>query len=248
MDHPHSNTLLERLNDGARRDIISSGSVIKLWQGQVLAQPLDQFDTVYFPTAGVVSFVVQLSSGDKIEAGMIGRDGVVGADEVLNDTLAFNEVIVQGAGAALAIPAERFKQLYSTNDALRRNIVSFRTDFVAQLQQTGACNATHRIDARFCRWLLRVRDLAGDEFSLTQEFIAQMLGVQRASVSTEAHRLQEAGLISYRRGHIRITDPERLLGAACECYGDVKRYVDAMVAKKQNGAAVGKELPSAVTL
>ena len=246
MDHPRDNKILGRLDDGTLDQIVSSGSMVRLPQGEVIAEPLDQFDTVYFPTSGVVSFVVQVSSGDKIEAGMVGKDGVVGADEVLNGTAAFNEIIVQGAGAALAIPAERFKELYSTHDGLRRNVALFRAIFVAQVQQTGACNASHRIDQRFCRWLLRVRDLAGDEFSLTQEFIAQMLGVQRASVSTEAHKLQQEGLISYRRGHIRITEPDRLLHAACACYGDLKCYEHAIAARKQNGVAGGDISPSAL--
>jgi len=243
MDHPRNNKILERLNEEAFRDITSSGSAVKLLQGQILAEPLDQFDTVYFPIAGVVSFVVQVSSGDQIEAGMVGRDGVVGADEVLNDALAFNLIIVQGAGAALSIPAARFKELHSTHEALRRSVSTFRQTFLAQVQQTGACNASHRIEERFCRWLLRARDLAGDEFFLTQEFIAQMLGVQRASVSTEAHKLQEAGLINYTRGHIRITNARRLREAACECYGDVKRYGEALASKQQNGAGDSEELP-----
>ena len=177
-----------------------------------------------------------------IEAGMVGRDGVVGADEVVNDALAFNQIIVQGAGAALAITAERFNELHLAHEALRRSIATFRQAFLAQVQQTGACNATHHIDARFCRWLFRVRDLAGDEFFLTQEFIAQMLGVQRASVSTEAHKLQEAGLITYSRGHIRVLSAERLREAACECYSDVKRYEEALASKKHNGAGAGEEL------
>jgi CRP-like cAMP-binding protein len=246
MDHPRSNNILERLGEEAFRDVGSSGSMVKLPQGQVLAEPLGGVGTVYFPVRGAVSFVVQMSSADLIEAGIVGRDGVVGADEALNDMLAVNQMIVQVAGAALAIPAERFKELHSMHEPLRRNVATFRQIFLAQVQQTAACNATHRIDARFCRWLLRVRDLAGDEFSLTQEFIAQMLGVQRASVSTEAHKLQEAGLISYKRGHIQLTNPSGLLDAACECYGDVKRYEDALMTStkhKHNGLGAGEELP-----
>jgi CRP-like cAMP-binding protein len=243
MDHPRSNSILQRLDEDTLRDVASSGSAVKLPQGQVIAEPLDHLRTVYFPTGGILSFVVQTSSGDEIEAGMIGRDGVAGADEALNDAVAFNKIIVQAAGAALAIPAERFRELHSAHEPLRRHVATFRHSFLAQVQQTGACNAKHHISARFCRWLLRVRDLAGDEFSLTQEFIAQMLGVQRASVSTEAHKLQEAGLISYRRGHIRITSVDRLRETACECYGDVKRYEEALLGSKQhNGARPGEDV------
>ena len=229
MAHSENNRILERLAPETFRQISSSSRHVELAQGETLAEPMQRLRSVYFPLHGVVSFVVELSEGDMVETGMIGNDGIVGADEAINDSLAFNRIVVQVAGAALVVSADRFRQLHATHESLRAAVADCRQVFVAQAQQTGGCNAVHNINSRLCRWLLRVRDLAGDEFHLTQEFIAQMLGVQRASVSVEAHKLQEAGLIHYARGNITITDLSGLRAAACHCYEDVKRYEAAVL-------------------
>jgi CRP-like cAMP-binding protein len=236
------NHILERLAPETFAQISSNLRHVELDQGKTLSEPMQRPHSVYFPLGGVVSFVVELSDGDMIETGMVGCDGVIGAQEAINGTLSFNRITVQVPGTALVLSADQFRELHSRHEPLRQAVSQYRDIFVAQAQQTAACNAAHTVDARLCRWLLRVRDLMGDEFSLTQEFIAQMLAVQRPSVSTAAHALQEAELIEYRRGRIKIIDLNGLQNRACECYANFKQYEDAIVrrgARGANGAPAG---------
>jgi CRP-like cAMP-binding protein len=242
MPHSDRNDILERLAPEAFEQISSSLRRVELERGLTLSEPMRRPKSVYFPVAGVVSFVVELSDGDMIETGMVGRDGVVGAQEAVNGTLSFNRITVQVSGAALVLSADEFQDFHSQHKSLRQATSQYRDIFVAQAQQTAACNAAHKIEPRLCRWLLRVRDLMGDEFSLTQEFIAQMLAVERPSVSTAAHGLQEEGLIEYKRGRIRIVDLHGLQHRACECYDNYKKYEEAIVrtgGRGANGASSG---------
>jgi CRP-like cAMP-binding protein len=174
---------------------------------------------VYFPTSGVVSLVVQLSDGDSVEAGMIGKDGLVGGSAALDGAIALNEAIVQLPGESAVIDVRIMREAVSASDALRQSLYRFDQFTLAQAQQSAACMAKHEVEPRFCRWLLRTRDLAGGGvLPLTQEFIAQMLGVRRTSVSLVAHKLQAVGFIRYRRGTIEILDLEGIRDCACECY------------------------------
>ena len=127
------------------------------------------------------------------------------------------------------------RQLALADEKFRAVLVRHEQVLLAQAQQSAACNASHAVEARMCRWLLRMRDLVGDDLPLTQDFIAQMMGVRRPSVSLVAGTLQQAGLIKYRRGHITIVDIERLQDSACECYETVRSHYEAMLRDAEDG-------------
>jgi len=233
---PHSeNRLLASLTpeafDQLRPNLIS----IELKHGAVMTRPNERFERAYFPITGFISLVVELSDGSMIETGMVGRDGVLGAGAALDDRLLLSTSLVQVPGRAWAIGIEHVRQLALADEKFRSVLVRHEQVLLAQAQQSAACNASHTVEARMCRWLLRMRDLVGDELPLTQDFLAQMMGVRRPSVSLVAGTLQQAGLIKYRRGHITIVDIERLQDSTCECYETVRSHYEAMLRDAEDG-------------
>ena len=159
-----------------------------------------------------------------IETAMVGHDGVLNAASALDGKVSLNKGIVQVAGSAGTIEVNRLRRLANEIEPFRALLIRHEQVLLAQSQQSAACNASHSIEARMCRWLLYMRDLAGsDDLSLTQEFLAQMLGVRRPSVSLVANTLQKKGLIKYSRGRMRLLDLKRLQKGACECYGKSQR-------------------------
>jgi hypothetical protein len=160
---------------------------------------------------------------------MVGRDGVVNGTSALDGKFSLHKAIVQVAGSASVINSDALRRLADEFEPLRSILIRHEQVLLAQAQQTAGCNASHTVEARMCRWLLRIRDLTGsDEMALTQEFLAQMLGVQRSSVSIVAGTLQKAGLIKYRRGHISLVDIDGLKESACECYETVKQHYERL--------------------
>jgi CRP-like cAMP-binding protein len=205
-------------------------SLLEYRQGDVVAETGASVKNVYFPHSGVVSLVVELRVGDMIETAMVGRDGVVNASCALDGKVSLNKAIVQLGGFASVISIERFADIAERHRDLRALLVRHEQVVFAQAQQSGACNASHLVEARLCRWLLRMRDLASDDdLTVTQEFLAQMLGVRRSSLSIVANTLQKAGLIRYKRGHIRIVDVEGMKEGACECYETVRSYYERLL-------------------
>lgn len=196
---------------------------VHLEQKRILYETGDTIDTVYFPTSSIVSIVVGLSTGETIEAAMIGKDGVVGAAAGLDARLSMSRAVVQLSGDAVACEIRALKSTaLQSNDLLSKLIRHEQTLFV-QAQQSTACMAAHDVEARLCRWLLRARDLShSDALNFTQEYLADMLGVRRTSVTLVAHTLQRAGFIKYSRGKIQLLDLAALNEAACECYEVVK--------------------------
>jgi GAF domain-containing protein len=174
-----------------------------------------------------------LAEGDVVETAMTGRDGVVGAAAALNGRMSLNRAIVQIGGQSLACDLEDFKALAKEHPRVLSLIGSHEQALFAQAQQSAACNATHHLESRLARWLLRTADLrGGDELDLTQEYIAEMLGVRRTSVTLIARTLQQAGIIKYTRGHIKVLDFPALRDTACECYEAVKLNYDTMLDPK----------------
>jgi CRP-like cAMP-binding protein len=203
---------------------------VALDQEAVLFNAGEVIDRVYFPHEGIISLVVVLKGGQAIEAAMIGRDSMVGASSALDGMVSLNTAIVQLAGSSETLDVARFREIAEKRPDFRTTLVRHEQALFAQAQQSAACNVSHIVEARLSRWLLRARDLSGsDMLSLTQEFLAQMLGVQRSSVSPVAHTLQQAGLIRYTRGRIEILNLEGLQDASCECYGTVKAHYDRLL-------------------
>jgi CRP-like cAMP-binding protein len=203
---------------------------VELKHEAVLFAAGDTVDSVYFPHSGIISLVVELAGGQAIEAAMIGSDSMLGATAALDGQVSLNKAIIQLPGSGEILDVAYFRNVAEKSPSLRTTLLRHEQVLFAQAQQSAACNASHTVEARLARWLLRARDLSGsDNLALTQEFLAQMLGVQRSSVSPVARTLQEAGCIRYSRGRIEITDLEGLQRASCECYGTVRAHYDRLL-------------------
>lgn len=224
------NRLLASLPADAFSAISPHLKIVELKFGEVVAESGSPIRQVYFPYSGVISLVVELEVGAMIETAMVGRDGVLNAASALDGKVSLNKGIVQSAGSAGTIEVNRFRRLANEFEPFRSLLMRHEQVLFAQSQQSAACNASHSVEARMCRWLLFMRDLAGnDDLMLTQEFLAQMLSVRRPSVSIVASPLQKAGLIKYSRGRMRLLDVKGLEKRACECYGTVKAHYQRLL-------------------
>jgi CRP-like cAMP-binding protein len=224
------NCLLASLPADAFSAVAPHLKTVELKFGDVVAEAGSRIRQVYFPYSGVISLVVELDIGAMIETAMVGRDGVFNAASALDGKVSLNKGIVQMAGSAGVMGVDRFRQLTDELQPFRSRLMRHEQVLFAQSQQSAACNASHSVEARMCRWLLHMRDLAGnDDLMLTQQFLAQMLGVTRPSVSIVASPLQKAGLIKYTRGRIRVLDVNGLKKGACECYGTVKAHYQRLL-------------------
>jgi CRP-like cAMP-binding protein len=224
-----TNQLLQLLSDADLAGLNEHFRTIELQEEEVLAEPGDDIAKVYFPHSGIVSFMVELVDGSVVQTGMVGRDGVVGAAQALDDKKSINKIVVQVRGSASVIERAPLRGLMAAGSAISRVFASHEQFFVADIQQTAACNACHSAKARTARWLLRMRDLVGDDFPITQDYLAAMIGVRRSTVTTIAGEMQEAGIISYVRGRVHIGNVNNLTKHACECHQAVrKNYSDLL--------------------
>jgi CRP-like cAMP-binding protein len=202
-------------------------SVRELISGEILGEVGASVREAFFPLSGIISLVVELSVGQMVETAMVGRDGVVNASAALDGKISLYKAVVQLTGVSSVISVARLAEVADSFRDLRSILIRHEQVLFAQAQQSSACNASHAIETRLCRWLLRSRDLAAsDDLSVTQEFLSQMLGVQRSSLSVVAHTLQQAGLIRYKRGHVHIVNVDGLKESACECYEAVNGQYD----------------------
>jgi CRP-like cAMP-binding protein len=192
---------------------------VSLQQAEVLAEPGDEFDHIYFPESGMLSLLAVLRDGKAIETATVGREGVVGAMAGLGLYKSLVRVVVQLPLMVSRIPASQFRKAAAQSDAIRNMCIQYNEVLLSQARVTAACNALHVIEARFCRWLLQSADRAeSDTVALTQEFLAEMLGVRRTSVTEVASKMQASGAINYSRGQITILKRSALEKMSCECY------------------------------
>ena len=195
-----------------------------------LYQADKQIEFVYFIETGVGSLVNTMTNGRSAEVGTIGNEGIVGVPLVLGDARAPTSVYIQVPGAGLRMTAAAFTQELARSASMQAVMLRYVHALFNQVAQSAACNHFHTLDQRCCRWLLMTRDrMQSDEFVLTQEFLAMMLGVQRPGVSIAAGGLQRAGLITYMRGKVSILDGAGLKKRSCECYGVSKREFDRLL-------------------
>lgn len=188
-------------------------------QGTVLFNAEDEVDNIFFPLSGMVSLLVVLKNGNAIETATVGREGVVGAMAGLGLHKSRVRAVIQLASVVARISAVPFRKAAASSAAISDMCIRYDETLLAQARITAACNLSHSIEARFCRWLLQSRDRAeSDTVPLTQEFLSQMLGVRRTSVTEVAIKMQDAGVISYARGIIKIVDLQKLKEISCECY------------------------------
>jgi CRP-like cAMP-binding protein len=203
---------------------------IPLRYRQSLYQARRPIRFVYFIESGVGSLVNTMANGDAAEVGTIGNEGVVGLPLLLGDDRAPTSVYVQVPGAGLRMTAALFERELARSASMRMVMLHYAHAFFNQVAQSAACNQFHSIEPRCCRWLLMTHDrMQSDEFLLTQEFLAMMLGVQRTGVSTVAAALQRAGLIRYKRGKVTIIDRAGLIRRSCECYAVSKNEFDRLL-------------------
>jgi CRP-like cAMP-binding protein len=213
----------ERLLRGAKSESFEAHEVLYV-QGREITH-------VYFPVTGVISLVVKMTDADDVEATTIGNEGVVGIPVILGVPSTTMEALWQVPGRALKMPAGVLLEEIRRTASLNRLLLRYAEAVMVQFAQHAACNRSHSMEQRCARWLLMTHDrVEGDEFPLTQQFLAQMLGVRRATVTVIAGALHKAGLIAYRRGRIRIVDRRGLEGAACECYDVVRRVMNRVTA------------------
>ena len=220
---PEANRLIRSLSAPDIESLRPHLRPVRLEHKRILYDVDGLVTAVYFPTTCVISLVVGLSTGESVEAAMVGRDGVVGASAALDGRISLSRSIVQLAGDAFECRVDDLANAAFNSRRLISSLIRHEQTVYTQAQQSAACMATHDVQARLCRWLLRARDLAGsDTLPFTQEYLAEMLGVRWTSVSPVAHTLQQAGMIKYARGRIDIRNVEALEETACECYETVK--------------------------
>jgi CRP-like cAMP-binding protein len=227
-----ANRLLRMLGEAEYRDLLPGLQRLRLQPGEILCQRGDPACKVFFPCNGVLSVVALMRDGTMVETATIGNEGFAGIDVLLGCERWTDTVMCQVECDGLWMPAEAFCHTIagSGGAGLRRATQRFLVTYLSLVSQSVACNRLHKIEERFARWMLMTRDrVGGDGFYLTQEFISQMLGVHRPSVSTVASAFQQAGLIHYTRGHVSILDRAGLEHASCECYAVCARQIEELL-------------------
>ena len=227
-DEVTGNALLAGLPADARGMLVVGAKVVDLPQRRVLWEPGEMGGAVYFPLAGVISLVTVMRDGDMVEVATVGKEGMAGLHHFLGSRSMPNvRAICQVEGSAVEIDAEVFREASAAPGPLHGLVERYVLVLQVATAQEVACNRLHPLEMRCARWLMTTRDQVGsDEFGLTQEFLAEMLGVRRATVTIAAGMLQKAGLIRYRRGWIQVLDPVRLEEAACECSSVIRDEYD----------------------
>ena len=216
---PLDNKLLSALPRAQYNLLAPYLATASLPSGAVLFEPGDEVDHVYFPHSGMLSLLAVMRDGKALETATVGREGVVGAMAGLRPYKSFVRVVVQLPTHVSKIASHRFRTAVATSEQLRTLCIEYNEALLSQARVIAACNALHSVEARFCRWLLQSADRANSNMvTLTQEFLAEMLGVRRTSVTAVAKTLHDQGVINYSRGVIHILDRQKLEQMSCECY------------------------------
>lgn len=216
---PLQNVLLASLSRTLADGLVPHLTTLPLAQGIVLYEDGDEVDEVYFPHDGMLSLLTVMKDGKAIETATVGREGVVGAMAGFGLQKSLVRVVVQLPMTTSKIATSRFRKFVEASTELQAICLRYNEVLLSQARVTAACNVLHPVQARFCRWLLQAADrAASDTVPLTQEFMAEMLGVRRTSVTEVAIKIQESGAIKYARGVIHILDAARLRKQSCECY------------------------------
>jgi CRP-like cAMP-binding protein len=230
ITEPQGNRLLGALEPFSRKRIESHLEPVRLKLGAVVCEAGGLLKHAYFPEGAVLSLLTVLENGAAIETANIGREGAFGLFAAMYSRVSFNRCLVQLEGGIVRCPIELLQWEFKNSEHVRNLFVSYSETLLSQVQQTVACNALHSTEERMCRWLLMMHDRAeGESLPYTHEFLSQMLGANRKSVTLAAQALQTAGLISYRRGTIQVVDRAGLEKASCECYAIVKERFDAFL-------------------
>ncbi|HEY9459321.1 MAG TPA: Crp/Fnr family transcriptional regulator [Paralcaligenes sp.] len=231
-DDPHQNHLLAALPSDDYKRLLPGLEPIPLSLGDVLYESGVQMRSVFFPTTSIVSLLYVMEDGASAEIAVVGREGIVGVSLFMGGETTPSRAVVQSAGQAYRLKGQRLKDEFNRNGPMQHLLLRYTQSLLTQMAQTAVCNRHHSLDQQLCRWLLLSLDrLGSNELIMTQELIANMLGVRREGVTEAAGNLQRAGLIEYRRGRITVLDRPGLEARACECYAVVKTECDRLLPK-----------------
>lgn len=224
------NRLLDHLPEAELALLEPHLTAVTLPLGEVLYESGGRMGNVYFPTTSIVSLLYVMEDGASAEIAVVGNEGMVGVALFMGGETTPSRAVVQSAGQAFKLPGKVIKDLFEQGAAMQHLLLRYTQALITQMAQTAVCNRHHSLDQQLCRWLLLSLDrLAGNDLVMTQELIANMLGVRREGVTEAAGRLQDAGVIKYRRGHITVLDRPALEARSCECYAVVKTETDRLL-------------------
>ena len=224
------NYLLSALPKNAGRRWLQHLEPVELPLGEVLYEPGSTQSHVYLPTTAIVSMLYVMEDGDSAEIAVVGNEGIVGIPLFMGGDSTSSRAVVQSAGAGFRLKAQAMREEVNRSGPVLHLLLRYTQALITQMAQTAVCNRHHTVDQQLCRWLLLSLDrLQGNELVMTQELIANMLGVRREGVTEGALKLQHAGLIRYLRGHITVVDRKGLEERSCECYAAVKKEYDRLL-------------------
>lgn len=227
---PSGNQLLDALPREDYGHFLPHLEHVSFALGEVIYESGGRMDYIYFPTTAIVSLLYLMENGASAEMGVAGNEGLVGIALFMGGDTMPNRAVVQSAGGIIRMKARVLQDEFKRGGTFQRLLLRYTQALITQMSQTAVCNRLHTLEQQLCRWLLLSRDrLNTDELVMTQELIANMLGVRREGVTVAAGRLQEQGLISYARGRINMLDREGLEAAVCECYKVVKDEYDRLL-------------------
>lgn len=227
---PLDNHLLSELTTEVRARLFPKLDLVTLPLGKVLYESGDKLRYVYFPTDSIVSLLYVMENGASAEISIVGNEGIVGVALFMGGESTPSRAVVQSAGLAYRLPGQILKDEFNRHGEMLHLLLRYTQSLLTQMAQTAVCNRHHSIDQQLCRWLLLSIDrLRDNKLNMTQELIANMLGVRREGVTEAAGKLQKLGVIEYHRGHITVLDRPRLEQLSCECYAVVRRETDRLL-------------------
>jgi CRP-like cAMP-binding protein len=233
-DDPQRNHLLAALPSDAYKRLLPDLEPVAMPLGMVLYESGAQMRSVYFPTTSIVSLLYVMEDGASAEIAVVGKEGIVGVSLFMGGETTPSRAVVQSSGQAYKLGGQQLKDEFYRAGPMQHLLLRYTQSLLTQMAQTAVCNRHHSLDQQLCRWLLLSLDrLPSNELVMTQELIANMLGVRREGVTEAAGNLQKAGLIEYRRGRITVLDRPGLEARACECYMVVKKECDRLLPERQ---------------
>ncbi|WP_158773944.1 Crp/Fnr family transcriptional regulator [Cobetia sp. L2A1] len=229
LTHDH-NHLLATLSDDVKERLAPHIDTVPLSLGQIIHTSGSALNHVYFPIDAIVSLLYVTENGASAEIAVVGNEGLVGIAVFMGGESTTSRAIVQSAGLAFRLPVDQLKDEFNRHGEMLHLLLRYTQSLITQMAQTAVCNRHHSIDQQLCRWLLLSLDrLPSNQLNMTQELIANMLGVRREGVTEAAGKLNRLGIIKYQRGHITVLDRPRLEERCCECYAVVKKESDRLM-------------------
>jgi CRP-like cAMP-binding protein len=235
QSNPQQNHLLAALTETERERLYPHLQLVPMPLGKVLYESGDVMRHVYFPTDSIISLLYVLADGASAEISVVGNEGIIGVSLFMGGETTPSRAIVQSAGFAYRLIGQLLKEEFHRNGGMQLLLLRYTQALLTQMAQTAVCNRHHSVDQQLCRWLLLSLDrLVSNKLTMTQELIANMLGVRREGVTDAAGKLQKLGVIQYARGRITVLDRPKLENLCCECYAVVKKETDRLLPRPED--------------